>query len=100
MRISGFIAGSLVGIAAGLYLFRKRPEAVNRIVQSADNMLSGAKNKLIEGALTRKFGREQSASGQTDSGSSKDTIRSLINADDRVKHEVDQIMNEAGETTH
>lgn len=101
MRMRGFVAGSLIGIAAGIFLTRKKPGSVEWFVRRAEQMMAGAKHKMIEQLLNRRFGAEESEggkeSGKAVSGSSWNTIRSLINADARVKHEAERILAEAGD---
>jgi hypothetical protein len=100
MRMRGFVAGSLFGIAAGIILSRRKPGSVDWFVRRADRLMDSAKHMVIEQVLNRRFGagegdgeREQGRSR----GSSWNTIRSLINADARVKHEAERILAEAGD---
>jgi hypothetical protein len=100
MRMRGFVAGGLVGIAAGILLSRRKPGTVDMIVRSADRLMDACKHKVIEQALNFKFGAkegEREASDGAESGSSWNTIRSLISADARVKHEAERILEEAGD---
>ena len=99
MRMRGFVAGSLFGIAAGIVLSRRMPGSVERIVRGADRLMNGMKLKAIEQMLNRRFGAEERGreTGMSGEGSSRNTIRSLINADARVKHEAERILAEAGD---
>lgn len=102
MRMRGFVAGSLIGIAAGIILSRKKPGTVEWFVRRAEQMMSDAKHKMIEQVLNRRFGagerQGEHVSGKAEAGSAWNTIRSLINADARVKHEAERILAEAGDT--
>lgn len=101
MRMRGFVAGGLIGIAAGIILSRKKPGSVEWFIRRADQLMTGAKHKMIEQVLNRRFGAEERGgehdAGKAESGSSWNTIRSLINADARVKHEAERILTEAGD---
>ncbi|REK59171.1 MAG: hypothetical protein C6W55_01850 [Thermobacillus sp.] len=100
MRMRGFVAGGLIGIAAGIILSRRKPGSVEWFVRRADQLMTSAKHRMIEQVLNRRFGAEE-RSGEhackSESGSSWNTIRSLINADARVKHEAERILTEAGD---
>ena len=100
MRMRGFVAGSLIGIAAGIILSRKSPGSVEWFVRRANRMMDGAKRMMIGQLLKRRFGEEGHREGQesakTGSGAWS-TIRSLISADERVKHEAERILAEAGD---
>jgi len=106
MRMRGFVAGGLIGIAAGIMLSRRKPDAIEWIVRRADRLMTGAKLTAIEMMLSRRFGPEKPEgaektdrpeSGKSESGSTWNSIRSLINADARVKHEAERILAEAGD---
>lgn len=103
MRMRGFVAGSLLGMAAGIILTRRKPGSVDWLVRRADQMMTKAKHRVIEQVLNRRFGSEagEAAAGadavRSEAGTSWKTIRSLINADARVKHEAERILEEAGD---
>ena len=101
MRMRGFMAGGLIGIAAGIILARRKPGSVDWLVRRADRMMTGAKHKVIEQVLNRRFGAGEREGGKESdkakSGSTWNTIRTLINADARVKHEAERILAEAGD---
>ena len=101
MRMRGFVAGGLIGVAAGIMLTRRKPGSVEWIVRGADRFMDAAKRMMIEQMLNRKFGAEKQEGERKEAdvagGSSWNTIRSLISADARVKHEAERILEEAGD---
>jgi len=102
MRMRGFVAGSLIGLAAGIILTRRNPGSIEWFMHRADRMKDGVKRMMIEQMLKRRFGDEERKEGRetggADSGSFRSMIRSMISADERVKHEAERILAEAGDT--
>ncbi|OUM96810.1 MAG: hypothetical protein A9Z00_04325 [Thermobacillus sp. ZCTH02-B1] len=100
MRMRGFVAGGLLGLAAGIILSRKNPGAIERCVRRAERMMDAARRMMIEQALRFRFGgekgKEERKTGKSDSGTWS-TIRSMISADERVKQEAERILAEAGD---
>lgn len=107
MRISGFLVGGLVGIAAAAYLSRRSPGSLAWAARTTDGLVSSLKLMMIEKALDRKFGAEpkqadKQAAPRTSTDSDKSswkTIESMVNADPQLKQTADQIIAEASAST-
>lgn len=105
MRISGFLVGGIVGIAAAAYMTRKNPGSLAWAARTTDGLVTGVKHMMIEKALDRKFGadtretKKQAGAQQTTGDSSSwNTIESIVNADPNVKRQAEAIMAEASAT--
>ncbi|PZD93499.1 hypothetical protein DNH61_23040 [Paenibacillus sambharensis] len=59
MRMSGFLVGGIVGVMAAAYLAKRRPGSFAWVGDAASGLVAGAKSKMIENALDRKFGKEK-----------------------------------------
>ncbi|CAM4223866.1 hypothetical protein [Paenibacillus tarimensis] len=114
MRMSGFLVGGIVGVMAAAYLAKRRPGSFAWVGDAASGLVAGAKGKMIENALDRKFGKEkqpnQAAAQNTaaqnaafnatgsniqSQDSSWNMIAQLVTSDPEVKNQAAQIMTEA-----
>ncbi|MGU3470336.1 hypothetical protein ACLBWT_04115 [Paenibacillus sp. D51F] len=105
MKLGGFIAGSLIGAAAALYVARKRPGAAAAASGIAGKLWSKAAGRAMSGMIRNKSGatprrspvRSSSGNGSSrvaDSGS-WERIAALVNSDPEVKKESEKIIAEA-----
>jgi hypothetical protein len=102
MRLSGFILGGIVGIAAAAYMSQKKPGSLAWAGNATGQLVTGMKGRIVETALTRKFGSEMASkpnakqhTGSNGSGKSEEswkTIESLLNSDPEVKAAANEIM--------
>ncbi len=105
MKLGGFIAGSLIGAAAALYVARKRPGAAAVASGIAGELWSKAAGKAMSGMIANKSGASQRrSSGRSSSGKSSsrvadsgswERIAALVNSDPEVKKESEKIIAEA-----
>ncbi|AZN40693.1 hypothetical protein [Paenibacillus albus] len=108
MRLTGFLIGSLAGMAAAAYVARKRPGmfawASSAAGQAVSGMSRGMTRKAMGAMMSRQFTNEAShavpkhTGGSAGGGSGKDSwsqIEMLLNSDPSVKQQVDDIKAEA-----
>lgn len=105
MRMSGFIVGGLLGMAAALYASRKRPGMAAWAVDATGEMMSSAKNKLIGRVMERKLtswtkeaadaAPKRSSASADNSAAAWQQIGALIESDPEVKRETEAIMKTA-----
>lgn len=106
MRMTGFIIGTITGMAAAAYLSKKRPGMVAWAGAATGDMISSVKGKAISAVMNRKFGQSQSAqtgtansAGASSSTESWGQIEMLVNSDPEVKRQAEEITSE-NQTTH
>jgi hypothetical protein len=104
MRWSGFILGGIVGIAAAAYMSQKRPGSLAWAGNATGQLVTGMKGRILETALTRKFGNEMSAKPSAkhetkqsmgNAGKGEDswkTIENILNSDPEVKAAANEIL--------
>lgn len=105
MRMSGFIIGGVLGMAAALYASRKRPGMAAWAVDATGEMMSSARKKLIGRVMERKFSSwtkeaadaapKRSAASAGNSAAAWQQIGALIESDPEVKRETEAIMKSA-----
>ncbi|GMK42742.1 hypothetical protein PCCS19_58020 [Paenibacillus sp. CCS19] len=105
MRMSGFIIGGLLGMAAAMYASRKRPGMAAWAVDATGDMMSAAKRKLIGRAMEHKLSSwtkeaadvtpKRSAASADNSAAAWQQIGALIESDPAVKRETEAIMKAA-----
>ncbi|MFB9325261.1 hypothetical protein ACFFSY_04920 [Paenibacillus aurantiacus] len=107
MRMTGFIIGTITGMAAAAYLSKKRPGMVAWAGAATGDIISSMKGKAVSAVMNRKFGQAQSAAqpasansaGTANSTESWGQIEMLVNSDPEVKRQAEEIASEAP-TTH
>jgi|GEM_PF-432952 len=105
MRMSGFVIGGLLGMAAALYASRKRPGMAAWAVDATGEMMSSVRKKLIGRAVERKLSSwskeaadaapKQSAASEGNSAAAWQQIGALIESDPEAKRETEAIMKAA-----
>ncbi|WP_308639113.1 hypothetical protein [Paenibacillus silvisoli] len=104
MRWTGFLIGSLAGMAAAAYVARRRPGMFAWATSAAGTAVNGMTRRAMGAVISRKFGArdavQHAAPKRTDasakgSGDAWGQIELLLNSDPGVKEQVDQIKAEA-----
>ena len=104
MRLSGFILGGIVGMAAAAYMAQKRPGSLAWAGNATGQLVSGMKGRILETALTRKFGADaapkephkKSAGETAKSEESWETIEHLLSSDPEAKAAANEIIADSG----
>ncbi|TYP77794.1 hypothetical protein [Paenibacillus methanolicus] len=106
MRMTGFIIGTITGMAAAAYLSKKRPGMVAWAGAATGDIISSVKGKAIGAVMNRKFGQSQSvqptsasSAGTANSAESWGQIEMLVNSDPELKRQAEEIASETP-TTH
>ncbi|MBW7473478.1 hypothetical protein K0T92_01815 [Paenibacillus oenotherae] len=105
MRWTGFLLGSLAGMAAAAYVAKKRPGMFAWATAACTSMATGLKGRTIDAVISRKLGsKSSSASASTsakekgaapeDSAAAWGQIEMLMNSDPTVKREAERIAAE------
>ncbi|MBD3918767.1 hypothetical protein H8B09_08400 [Paenibacillus sp. PR3] len=102
MRMSGFIIGGLLGMAAALYASRKRPGMAAWAVDATGDLMSSARKRLMGRVMERKLSSwtkeaadatpKRSAASAGNSAAAWQQIGALIESDPEVKRETEAIM--------
>jgi hypothetical protein len=102
MRWTGFLVGSLFGVAAAAYVAKTRP---GMFAWASSAMWSGMAGRAVEAAVNRKFGTAAQgaqmpgapmpAASAGKSGEAWGQIQTMVNNDPAVKRETQEIMAEA-----
>lgn len=102
MRWTGFLLGSLAGMAAAAYVAKKRPGMFAWASSAAGNVWTGMSGKALNTVINRKFNHKVENAVQNQPESSKEQsndawgqIAMIMNSDPEVKKEVEQITAEA-----
>ncbi|RAP76414.1 hypothetical protein [Paenibacillus montanisoli] len=103
MKWSGFLIGSLAGMAAAAYVAKRRPGMFAWASSAAGNAVNGMTRRAMGAVISRKFDREavhhaapkRSGASAKESGDAWGQIEVLLNSDPGVKEQVDQIKAEA-----
>ncbi|BBH21027.1 hypothetical protein Back11_23720 [Paenibacillus baekrokdamisoli] len=101
MKWTGFLIGSLAGVAAAVYVAKKRPGMFAWASSSAGEVWTGMRGKAFNAVINHKFDHETKEKTAKQTGSSKDQsndswgqIEMLVNSDPSVKREAEQIVSE------
>ncbi|EFM09804.1 conserved hypothetical protein [Paenibacillus curdlanolyticus YK9] len=106
MKMSGFIVGGLLGMAAAMYAARKRPGLAAWAVDAAGDMMSSAKNRMISKVVERKMTKwskgaahaapKPSAASADSTAEAWKQLGALVESDPELKRETEAIMASAG----
>ncbi|MFC4103757.1 hypothetical protein [Paenibacillus xanthanilyticus] len=106
MRMTGFIIGTITGMAAAAYLSRKRPGMVAWAGAATGDIISSVKGKAVSAVMNRKFGQSGSvqptsvnSTGTANSAESWGQIEMIVNSDPELKRQAEEIASETP-TTH
>jgi len=95
MRMTGFILGGICGIAAAVYVARKRPAVMSwmggRVLDTALNKKFGQAGQTGKQAQAGNQGGGKAASGGNDKKAWQ-TIENLLQTDPKAKRETADIM--------
>ncbi|GFN30614.1 hypothetical protein [Paenibacillus xylaniclasticus] len=105
MRMSGFIIGGILGMAAALYASRKRPGMTAWAVDAAGDIMSSTKKRLFGKVMERKLNQWSKEAGQAvpkrqdaSAGNSAEAwqqIGALVESDPELKRETEAILHSA-----
>ncbi|MWC28436.1 hypothetical protein [Paenibacillus sp. MMS18-CY102] len=105
MKMSGFIVGGLLGMAAAMYAARKRPGLAAWAVDAAGDMMSSAKNKMVSKVVERKMAKwskeaahaapKPSAASAGNTAEAWKQLGALVESDPELKRETEAIMASA-----
>lgn len=99
MRWTGFIVGGILGAAAAVYFNRQNKPMLTNLSQMSGNvnqMMKTARAKMLDMALTKKFGSDSIASSSSGSknAASIGDVEQIINKDPQLKQQVDAILQD------
>ncbi|MUT65511.1 hypothetical protein [Paenibacillus sp. NEAU-GSW1] len=103
MKLGGFLFGSVLGMAAAVYVARKRPGTAawaSAALASACSMVGRKTVSMMTNSANWKAQAVSSAPKRTDGTAAKSEgswaqIEALVNSDPKLKAQADQIMAES-----
>jgi len=105
MKMSGFIIGGLLGMAAAMYASRKRPGMTAWAVDAAGEVMSSARSRLFGKVMERKLNHwskeaaheapKPSAASVHNSAEAWQQIGALVEGDPELKRETEAILQSA-----
>ncbi|MCA0754447.1 hypothetical protein KP806_05250 [Paenibacillus sp. N4] len=107
MKLSGFLMGGLLGMAATVYLSRKRPGAVSWAANAVTDMCSSVARKSMNKIISKDLKEEAAAfapkpsddtAGKSEAAWAQ--IETIVNSDPSVKKEAEKIKAESSSLAH
>jgi hypothetical protein len=101
MKWTGFLLGSLVGMAGAAYVAKKSPGMFAWASSAAGEMWTGMRGKAVNGVINRQFSQAKEAAPKPSESSKESSdeawgqIAMIMNSDPNIKKEAEQIASEA-----
>ncbi|WP_132304642.1 hypothetical protein [Paenibacillus sp. BK033] len=109
MRIGGFMLGAVAGIAAAVYVSRKRPGmaawASSSLASACSSIGRSAASMMMKRGMTKAMAAADMAPKHSDDTAAKhgggwEQVEQLINSDPGLKEQASQIMAESSFKPH